>query len=75
MALHLSDQEHVVQRTEPATVSQHGGAAEPAWAAEPHGPVSTLPRQTHFTDQEKRHNRRLQGDQPGAGAGYQWQGA
>lgn len=75
MAVYVSNQEHVIQRTEPATVSQPGGAAEPGRAAEPHGPVSPLPRQTHFTDQEKRHNGRLQGDQPGARAGHQWQGA
>lgn len=51
------DQEHAVQRTEPATVSQLGGAAEPGRAAEPYGPVPPLPRQTQFTDQEERHNR------------------
>lgn len=62
------NQKHAIQRTEPATVSQPGGAAEPR-------PVSPLQRETLLTDQEECHHRRLQGDQPGAGAGHQWQGA
>lgn len=66
------DRKYAVQLTEPAAVPEPVGAAEPGRTAEPSGPVQ---RQTQLTDQEERHNRRLQGDQPGAGAGHQWQGA
>lgn len=66
------DQEHAIQRTEPAAVPQPRGAAEPGRAAEPYGPVSPFPRQTHLTDQEERRNRRLQGNQSGVGTGHQW---
>lgn len=69
------DQDNAIQRTEPPAVSQPGGSAEPDRTTKSRGTLSSISRQTQFTDKEERYIWWLQGNQSGAGTGHQWEGA
>lgn len=58
-----------------AQLAESAGVPQPATAAAAASfTTPSVPRQTRASDKEERHNRRLQGHQPGSGFGYQWEG-